>query len=151
MLVVLGKEWVPSKWLLPSCVIPLKLWCFCIANTPPLNLSGCLRYHWCSCSCVCGSVMAALLKAVNQTEVCSYVSHFAVSSFLGYALLMADDRNTRRPWQKFAMPFNISVQNSLMITCAHFPLAWASHMANFKGNGMEKCNLPSETMAQYRE
>ena len=95
--------------------------------------------------------MAALLKAVNQTEVCSYVSHFAVSSFLGYALLMADDRNTRRTWQKFAMPFNISAQNSLMITCAHFPLAQASHMAYFKVNGMEKCNLPSETMAQYRE
>ena len=151
MLVVLGKEWVSSKWLLPSCVIPLKLWCFCIANTPPLNLSGCLRYHWCSYSCVCGSLMAALLKAMNQTEVCSYVSHFAVSSFLGYALLMADDRNTRRPWQKFAMPFNISVQNSLMITCAYFPLARASHMVNFKDNGMEKCNLPSETMAQYRE
>ena len=95
--------------------------------------------------------MAALLKAVNQTEVCSYVSHFAVSSFLGYALLMADDRNTRRTWQKFAMPFNITPQNSLMITCAHFPLARASHMANFKVNGMEKYNLPRETMAQYRE
>ena len=151
MLVVLGKEWVPSKWQLPSCVIWLRLWSCCIANTPPLNLSGWLRYHWCSYSRVCGSLMAALLKAMNQTEVCSYVSHFAVSSFLGYALLMADDRNTRRTWQKFAMPFNISAQNSLMITCAHFPLARASHMANFKVNGLEKYNLPSETMAQYRE
>ena len=151
ILVVLGKEWVPSKWQLPSCVIWLRLWSCCIANTPPLNLSGWLRYHWRSYSCVCGSLMAALLKAVNQTEVCSYVSHFAVSSFLGYALLMADDRNTRRTWQKFAMPFNISAQNSLMITCAHFPLARASHMANFKVNGLEKYNLPSETMAQYRE
>ena len=45
MLVVLGKEWVPSKWHLPSCVIWLRLWCCCIANTLPLNLSGLLRYH----------------------------------------------------------------------------------------------------------
>ena len=74
MLVVLGKQWVPSKWQLPSCVIWLRLWCFCIANTPPLNLSGWLRYHWCSYSCVYGSLMAALLKAMNQIEVCSYVS-----------------------------------------------------------------------------
>ena len=49
------------------------------------------------------------------------------------------------------MPFNNSAQNSLMITCAHFPLARASHIMNFKVNGMVKYNLPSETMAQYRE
>ena len=95
--------------------------------------------------------MAALLKAVNEIEVCPYVSHFAVGIFLGYALLMADDRNTRRTWQKFARPFNISSQYSLMITYLHFPLARASHIVNFMVSGMEKYNLPSETMAQYRE
>ena len=95
--------------------------------------------------------MAALCKAVNQIEVCPYVSHFAVSNFLGYALLMADDRNTRRTWQKFARPFNISAQYSLMITYLHFPLARARHIVNFMVSGMEKYNLPSETMAQYRE
>ena len=151
MLVVLGKEWVPSKWHLPSCVIWLRLWCCCIANSPPLNLSGLLRYHRCSYSRICGSLMAALLKAVNPIEVCPYMSHFAVGNFLGYAFLMADYRNIRRTWQKFARPFNISAQNSLMITCAHFPLARASHIVNFMVNGMEKYNLPSETMAQYRE
>lgn len=78
-----------------------------------------------------GHLWQLWLKAVNQTEVCSYVSHFAVGSFRGVQSLMADDRNTGRTWQNFAMPFNISVQNPLMVTCAHFPLARASHSGEF--------------------
>ena len=78
-------------------------------------------------------------------------SHSGISSLLTHALLMTDDRYTRRTWQKFSMLLNISAQNSFMITSAHFPLARASHTAKLKVNGTEKHNLPSEAMVQGRQ